>query len=99
MKMMAKIRIEFLGVLAGLAERSTVSLELQSPIAVGDVISELVNRFSQEFKRALIDPELNDPRPNVLIILNRKEISALNGLETAVKDGDKLVLLPVSHGG
>lgn len=99
MKMMAKIGIEFLGVLAGLAERSTVSLELQSPIAVGDVISELVNRFSQEFKRALIDPELNDPRPNVLIILNRKEISALNGLETAVKDGDKLVLLPVSHGG
>jgi len=51
MKMMAKIRIEFLGVLAGLAERSTVSLELQSPIVVGDVISELVNRFSQKFNR------------------------------------------------
>lgn len=99
MKMMAKIRIEFLGVLAGLAERNTVSIELQSPIAVGDVISELANRFSQEFKRALIDPELNDPRPNVLIILNKKEISALNGLETGVEDGDKLVLLPVSHGG
>lgn len=99
MKMMAKIRIEFLGVLAGLAERSTVSLELQSPIVVGDVISELVNRFSQEFKQALIDPELNDPRPNVLIMLNKKEISALNGLKTRVKDGDKLVLLPVSHGG
>jgi len=47
----------------------------------------------------LIDPELNDPRPNVLIMLNKKEISALNGLETGVKDGDKLVLLPVSHGG
>jgi len=99
MKMMAKIRIEFLGVLAGLAKRSTVSLELQSPIVVGDVISELVNQFSQEFKQALIDPELNDPRPNVLIMLNKKEISALNGLETGVKDGDKLVLLPVSHGG
>lgn len=99
MKMMAKIRIEFLGVLAGLAERSTVSLELQSPIVVGDVISELVNRLSHEFKQALIDPELNDPRPNVLIMLNKKEISALNGLETGVKDGDKLVLLPVSHGG
>ncbi len=99
MKMMAKIRIEFLGVLAGLAERNTVSLELQSPIVVGDVISELVNQFSQEFKQALIDPELNDPRPNVLIMLNKKEISALNGLETGVKDGDKLVLLPVSHGG
>lgn len=97
--MMTKIRIELLGVLAGLAKRSTVSLELQSPIAVRDVISELVNRFSQEFKQALIDPELNDPRPNVLIILNKKEISALNGLKTGVEDGDKLVLLPVSHGG
>ncbi|MFX0092174.1 MAG: MoaD/ThiS family protein, partial [Candidatus Hodarchaeota archaeon] len=38
-------------------------------------------------------------RPNALILVNGKEISVLNGLETQVEDGDKIVLVPVSHGG
>lgn len=99
MNMTITLRIEFLGVLTRLTKRKVVSLEFQSQIVIRDVISELVSRFSPEFKRVLIDPELNDPRSNFLIMLNGKEISALNGLETIVEDSDELVLLPVSHGG
>lgn len=99
MNMTITLRIEFLGVLTRLTKRKVVSLEFQSQIVIRDVISELVSRFSPEFKRVLIDPELNDPRPNILIMLNGKEISALNGLETIVEDSDELVLLPASHGG
>jgi molybdopterin converting factor small subunit len=47
----------------------------------------------------LIDPELNDPRPNALILVNGKEISVLKGLETTVKEGDQIILIPISHGG
>ena len=97
MNMTITLRIEFLGVLTRLTKRKVVSLEFQSQIVIRDVISELVSRFSPEFKRVLIDPELNDPRSNFLIMLNGKEISALN--ETIVEDSDELVLLPVSHGG
>jgi molybdopterin converting factor small subunit len=34
-----------------------------------------------------------------LIILDGKEISALQGLETEVKDYDEIVLVPMVHGG
>ncbi len=47
----------------------------------------------------LIDPELEDPRPNMLILVNGKEISVLNGLRTDIKNGDEIVLIPVVHGG
>ncbi len=62
-------------------------------------VQKLIEAFSSELKRALVDPELEDPRPNALILVNGKEISVLQGLDTEVKDGDEIVLVPVSHGG
>jgi len=50
-------------------------------------------------KRTLIDPELEDPRPNTLILVNGREISVLNGLETMLEDGDEIVFIPVLHTG
>lgn len=75
------------------------SIEFDSSVAVEDVIFHVADSFSSEFKQALIDTELNDPRPNALIFLNETEIGVLKGLKTRVEDGDKLVLVPVTHGG
>ena len=93
------IEVELVGVLRELAGKSTVSLEFNSLVVVKDVIFKLANSLPSKFKQVLIDSELNDPRPNVLVLLNKKEISVLDGLRTRVGNGDKLVLVPVSHGG
>ena len=62
-------------------------------------MKQLSESLPAEAKRLLIDPELNDPRPNALIIVNGKEISVLKGLETEIKEEDEVVIVPVSHGG
>lgn len=97
--MTIKIEVKLVGVLHKLAEREDISLRINAPAVVKDAISELTNHFPSKFKQVLIDPELNDPRPNVLILINGREINVLKGLETRVKNGDKLLLIPVSHGG
>ncbi len=93
------VEVDFIGVLGRLADRETVFLQFDENPRVKDVIQRLTKCFPPSFKQALIDPELSDPRPNVVILLNKKEISVLEGIETLVHDGDKLVLIPVSHGG
>jgi molybdopterin synthase sulfur carrier subunit len=63
---------------------------------------ELISNITKEMpalKRSLLDQQLEDPRPNALILVNGREISVLNGLETNLKDGDEIVLVPVVHGG
>ncbi len=74
-------------------------MEFEKPVPLSMLVQRLVEFFSPEFKQVLIDPELDDPRPNSLILVNGKEISVLKGLETEVSNGDEIVLLPVSHGG
>jgi molybdopterin synthase sulfur carrier subunit len=97
--MAVNIRVRFLGVFRRLSGKSRVSMELEEPTTVGKVIQKLTEAFPPEFKRSLIDPELEDPRPNALILVNGKEISVSRGLETEVNDGDEIVLVPVAHGG
>jgi len=65
-------------------------------------VKELIctlTRQKPELRRNLIDEELGDARPNALILVNGREISVMNGLNTSLKDGDEVILVPVAHGG
>jgi len=97
--MVVNVEVKFLGVFRQFSGRNHVLVKLEEPATVRKAIQKLTEAFSSEFKRALVDPELEDPRPNALILVNGKEISVLQGLETEVNDGDEIVLVPVSHGG
>jgi len=96
--MAVKVNVRPLGVFRGLSGKGQISLNLKKPTVRG-VVLKLVESLSVEGKRLLVDPELNDPRPNALILVNGKEINVLKGLETELKDGDEVTLIPVSHGG
>jgi len=98
--MATSVNVRLIGTFRVLSGKSKLPVELENePAIVGRVIQKLVEMFSPEFEEALVDPELKDPRPNALILVNGKEISVLEGLETEVNKGDEIVLAPVSHGG
>ncbi|MEM0384966.1 MAG: MoaD/ThiS family protein [Nitrososphaeria archaeon] len=46
-----------------------------------------------------LDENVVVDRSNTLILVNGVEISALNGLDTKVNEGDVITLIPVTHGG
>lgn len=96
--MTVNVKVRLLGVFRGFSGKSQLSLKLEQA-TVRNVIQTLAESLSTEARRLLIDPELNDPRPNALILLNGREISVLRGLETEVGEGDEITLIPVSHGG
>jgi molybdopterin converting factor small subunit len=93
-----KVNVRLLGIFRGFSGNNIITLKLEQPI-VRKVIQKLGDSLSVEARRLLVDPELNDPRPNVLILINGKEIGVLKGLETEIKEGDEVTLIPVSHGG
>jgi len=93
-----KVNVRLLGVFRGFSGNSRITLKLEQP-TVRKVIQKLGDSLHVEAKRLLVDAELNDPRPNVLILINGKEIGVLKGLETEIKEGDEVTLIPVSHGG
>jgi len=96
--MSVKVRVRLLGVFRGFYGKGQLSLRLRQP-TVRDIVERVGRSLPAETRRLLIDPELDDPRPNALILLNGKEISVLKGLETEVGQGDEVTLIPIAHGG
>jgi len=97
--MVINVKVRPLGVFRGLFGKSQLLVKMEEPTSVRKMIQKLAESLPLEFKSVLIDPELNDPRPNALILVNGKEINVLAGLETEVDEGDEIILIPVSHGG
>jgi adenylyltransferase/sulfurtransferase len=92
------IAVKFVGALRHVSGVNELALDCTKGVTLKELIHEIANRLP-ELKRSLIDQQLEDPRVNALILVNGREISVLNGLETSLKDGDEVVLVPVVHGG
>jgi molybdopterin synthase sulfur carrier subunit len=92
------ITVKLVGALRHFSGVDKLALDCKGHSSVGEVVKELVKEVP-DIKRSLIDQQLEDPRPNALILVNGMEIGVLNGLETKLKDGDEVVLVPVVHGG
>jgi molybdopterin synthase sulfur carrier subunit len=95
-----KVTIRFVGVHRSIVGKESIDVD----IGVGGKIFDLVRLVSDkvgkpEFSKILIDPELEDPRPNNVVLLNGREINSLKGLETELHDGDEVVIIPLVHGG
>ena len=92
------ITVKFVGALRHASGAGELALDCTDDVSIRELISEITKELPA-LKRSLIDQQLEDPRPNVLILVNGKEISVLNGLETNLQNGDEVVLVPVVHGG
>jgi molybdopterin synthase sulfur carrier subunit len=88
----------FIGAFRTISGKGKFTVKFDTTVRLRDVVRKIVEDLPA-LRHALIDPELDDPRPNALILVNGKEISVLNGLETLLKDGDEVVFVPVLHVG
>ena len=92
------LTIKFIGALRKISGKTQLTIEYQQDMSV----EELVTKLSQEMpelEKTFRDDSLNDSRSNALILVNGREISVLNGLETNLSNGDEIVFVPVVHGG
>ncbi|MGQ9623817.1 MAG: MoaD/ThiS family protein [Candidatus Bathycorpusculaceae bacterium] len=92
------VTVKFVGAFRGISGKERLTVKIRKEMLLRELVRKIVEN-QPKLKRALIDPELEDPRPNALILVNGKEISVLNGLETVVRNGDEVVFVPVIHGG
>ena len=92
------LSIKFIGALRHISGKTQLAVNFQEGMSVKALLSKLAQDLP-ELKKTFNDHELNDSRSNSLILVNGREISVLNGLETKLNDGDEIIFVPVVHGG
>ena len=91
------LTLKFIGALRQISGKTQLIINFED----GDSLRDLITKISQETPQLdkTFNDQLNDSRSNALVLINGREISVLNGLETKLNDGDEIVFIPVVHGG
>ena len=69
--------------------------------ADGGTVRQLLGDLESQFPgfHGMLFDEQGRLPPHIKVYVNGQEISALNGLQTEVKDGDTLAIIPATAGG
>lgn len=94
----ATVTVELVGMLRHHASRRKLRVAMPDCPNVISLIRELEEKHGIP-KGLLLEDGNEGMRRNLLALVNGREISVLNGLATLLTPGDRLTLLPVSHGG
>ena len=93
---MGKVIVRFFGAAIEAAKRQTeTEVEAENLCELLDTLSA---SFGDSFKQKVLDPT-GRPQPFVNIFVNDKDIRHQEDLETKLKDGDEVLILPAIAGG
>ena len=95
-----KVTIDYLGsIRQTLGLKQAELLELKDGSSVCDLLSLLAEKHGEPFKKAVYEPKGLDLKPHHILSVNSLLLNQLNGIETKLKDGDRIILMPVVTGG
>jgi molybdopterin converting factor small subunit len=92
------VSMRFVGSFRGVSGKEGLKLAFKRPVSLRTLVRKIVEKLP-ELRSSMIDPGSGEPRRSMLVLVNGREISVLNGLETLVSDEDEVVFVPVVHGG
>lgn len=69
-------------------------------LTVDDLLHELPNRYGEDFRRMIFDPDTHTPSRHIRILVNGRHFSHLpRKLNTQLHEGDEVCLFPPIAGG
>jgi molybdopterin synthase sulfur carrier subunit len=92
------IQIQFFSLLRLLLNQE----KLELPAVEGETVAQLLDRVQEQVATPFLHKLLDDNRQlhaGTIILVNRRNVLHLEGLETSVKAGDVLAFFPPGAGG
>lgn len=92
-----RVRVKFVATLKPLALVPMREVKVEDGCSLADLLKEIGRVESDRLVRRLMNGE--GLQPDILVLVNGVEISALQGTSTRLREGDEVVFLPSVHGG
>ena len=92
-----KVEVKFLATIHAVTGESSIELLCTYHDTAGTVMQMLVKRYGKKFEQVVLDG--TNLKSSIKMIINGRDIEYLNGLDTQLKDGDVIVLIPPIAGG
>lgn len=95
-----KVRLEYLGHIKNVTgNRREEEVEVSDDSTIADLLTMLCEEYGDAFKKAVYERGSLDVKSNFLATVNGYLLNQLDGVKTKLKEGDRVILMPVVSGG
>ena len=91
------VRFKSFGPIRRLLEKQSIEVEVQEGATVLQVIQKVADIGGPALKDLILKDEGIDG--NLIVMLNKKDVSTIGGVDLVVSNGDEIALLPHVQGG
>ena len=92
--------VDYLGsVKQALGLKQSEQVELKDDASISDLLYLLAEKHGEPFRTSVYEPKKPDLKPYYILSVNGLLTNQLDDMETKLKDGDRLVFMPVVSGG
>ena len=93
-----KVEVKFFTSLREITGKKVDEIQLQDIITVEELLTQLASKYGKKFREYLYN-EKGNVRSHLSILVNGKSTNVLQGLDTELKEGDTVAILPPVGGG
>ena len=95
-----KVTVEYLGHIKNMTGNNREEdIDTDENVTIKDLLTKLSEKYGEPFKKAIYESRGSDVKPNYIITVNGLLLNQLRGLQTKLKKGDHVTLLPIVSGG
>ena len=93
-----KVKVKFFTSLREITGKKVDEVQLQDTITVEELLTQLTKKYGKEFREYLYN-EKGKVHSHLSILVNGKSINVLQGLDTDLREGYTVAILPPVGGG
>lgn len=94
-----KIKVTYLGLVKTYTKKGQDEVEFPEGAALADLLGKLAKTFSKPFDAEVYDPVKREVKPMFTVMVNGIIIGQLKGVDTPLKEGDTVIIMPLMTGG
>ncbi len=95
-----QVTVDYLGYIKNvLGATQPEKITLKGEATIRDLLDALAEKHGSPFKKAVYEPGSADVKSTFIMIVNGLLLNQLRGMDTHLKEGDGVVLMPIVSGG
>ena len=96
---MITVKVRTILTIAKILGQGEVELSVPERSTLRELIATLVNRCGDDLASSLLEPKTQSVFPHIRLMVNGRDITFLNKMETVLQNGDEVLILPPVSGG
>ena len=94
-----RVKVRYLGLMRSLTNQGEEEFDFKEGSLLVELLNRLAAKYGEKFKTEVYEQNAKDLKTGFVALINGILMGQLRGVETPLKNGDHVILMPLMTGG